>query len=186
MIFKNCVDQDWIGFNFIGSGLDWDWKFSQSAHFWRWDRIQITWVDSGKILRPRSFGSQIYCIEECTCDIVEIFWRPRNHSAPPQYFSAPRMIRHLGNCAPCRDERTVKFFSPSPILIHKVESDPVLIRKFLKIIGPIQSWSAHAKPCMLFCLMRQNRHSFLTVPKFNLAMFILPSEAKVLLELFCH
>jgi len=26
----------------------------------------------------------------------------------------------------------------------------------LKIISPIQSWSAHIKPCILFCLMRQN------------------------------
>jgi len=24
MIFKNFADQGWIGFNFIGSGLDWD------------------------------------------------------------------------------------------------------------------------------------------------------------------
>ena len=56
--------------------------------------------------------------------------------------------------------------------------------KFLKIIGPIQSWSAHVKPCMLFCLLRQNRHSFLAFPKFNMAMFILQSEAKALLELF--
>jgi len=32
MIFKNFVDQDWIGFNFIGSGLDSDRKISQSAH----------------------------------------------------------------------------------------------------------------------------------------------------------
>jgi len=39
---------------------------------------------------------------------------------------------------------------------------------------------------MLFCLMRQNRHSFLAFPKFNMAMFILQSEAKALLELFCH
>ena len=45
-----------------------------------------------------------------------------------------------------RDERTVKFFSPSPIQI----------RKILKIISPIQSWSANIKPCVLFCLMRQN------------------------------
>jgi len=36
--------------------------------------------------------------------------------------------------------------------------------KFLKIIGPIQSWSTHVKPCMLFCLMRQNRDSFLAFP----------------------
>ena len=32
MIFKNFADQDWIGFNFIKSGLDSDWKISQSAH----------------------------------------------------------------------------------------------------------------------------------------------------------
>ena len=32
MIFKNFADQDWTRFNFIGSGLDSDWKFSQSAH----------------------------------------------------------------------------------------------------------------------------------------------------------
>jgi len=32
VIFKNFADQGWIGFNFIGSGLDWDWKISQSTH----------------------------------------------------------------------------------------------------------------------------------------------------------
>ena len=31
-IFKNFSDQDWTGFNFIGSGLNSDWKISQSAH----------------------------------------------------------------------------------------------------------------------------------------------------------
>jgi len=35
MIFKNFAGQDWTGFNFIGSGLDSDWKISQSAHLWR-------------------------------------------------------------------------------------------------------------------------------------------------------
>ena len=39
MIFKNFADQDWIGFNFCGSGLDSDWKFSQSAHLWHTDYI---------------------------------------------------------------------------------------------------------------------------------------------------
>jgi len=34
MIFKNFADQDRIRFNFIGSGLDSDWKISQSAYFW--------------------------------------------------------------------------------------------------------------------------------------------------------
>jgi len=37
MIFKKFGDQDWIGFNFIGSGLDSDWKISQSAHLWSGD-----------------------------------------------------------------------------------------------------------------------------------------------------
>jgi len=27
-------EQVWIGFNFCGSGLDSDWKISQSAHLW--------------------------------------------------------------------------------------------------------------------------------------------------------
>jgi len=34
--------------------------------------------------------------------------------------------------------------------------------------------------------MVENRHSFLVFPKFNMAMFILQSEEKALLELFCH
>jgi len=33
-IFKNFANQDWIGVNFIGSGLDSDWKISQSTHLW--------------------------------------------------------------------------------------------------------------------------------------------------------
>jgi len=46
---------------------------------------------------------------------------------------------------------------------EKIESDPVLIRKILKIASLIQSWSAKVKSCI----------------------FILPHEAKELLELFC-
>ena len=34
MIFKNFVDQVWIEYNFCGSGLDLDWKISQSVHLW--------------------------------------------------------------------------------------------------------------------------------------------------------
>jgi len=33
MIFKNFVEQDWIRFNFIRSGLD-STEISQSAHLW--------------------------------------------------------------------------------------------------------------------------------------------------------
>jgi len=52
------------------------------------------------IFEPEVFRKQMYCIEECTCDIVRIFWRPSNHSAHPQYFSVLRVIRRPGNCAP--------------------------------------------------------------------------------------
>jgi len=31
---KNFGNQDWIGFNFFGSGLELDWQISQSAHLW--------------------------------------------------------------------------------------------------------------------------------------------------------
>ena len=41
MIFKNFADQDRIGFNFIGSGLDSDWKIPQSAHLCYTDE----WID---------------------------------------------------------------------------------------------------------------------------------------------
>ena len=51
---------------------------------------------------------------------------------------------------------------------------------------PIQSSFAHAQPCILFCLMRRNWYSLLAFPKLNKAVFILPSKAKTLLELFCH
>jgi len=33
--------------------------------------------------------------------------------------------------------------------------------------------------------MRQTRHNLLAFPKFNTALFILPSDATALLELFC-
>ena len=33
-IWKKFADQDWIGFIFIGSGLDSEWKISQSAQLW--------------------------------------------------------------------------------------------------------------------------------------------------------
>ena len=52
------------------------------------------------IFEPEDLRKQMYCIEEGTCDIVGIFWRPRNHSGPPQSFRAPRVIRRPGNCAP--------------------------------------------------------------------------------------
>jgi len=53
------------------------------------------------IFEPEVFRKQMYCVEECTCDIVGIFWRPSNHSAPPQYFSDPRVIWRPGISAPC-------------------------------------------------------------------------------------
>ena len=61
MIFKKFADQDWIGFNFIGSGLDSDWKISQCAHLcnlvirdehWTWtgldkDYSKFCWICFG-------------------------------------------------------------------------------------------------------------------------------------------
>jgi len=58
---------------------------------------------------------------------------------------------------PCWDERTVKFFSPSPVQI-KLNPIQSWSAKVLKIISPIQSWSAHVKSCILFCLMRQKHY----------------------------
>jgi len=52
------------------------------------------------IFEPEVFRKQMYCVEECTYDILGIFRRPRNHSAPSQYFSAPRVIWRPGNCDP--------------------------------------------------------------------------------------
>jgi len=40
--FQNFADHDSIGLNFIGSGLDSDWKISQSAHLHRLDDCQLT------------------------------------------------------------------------------------------------------------------------------------------------
>ena len=98
----------------------------------------------------------------------------------------------------------------------KIEFNPVLTAKFFKIISPIQSWSARVKSWIfilphevkpvleLFCLepnmigWRQNSSSrafaswckidtaFCNFQNLKKAVSILPSEAKALLELFCH
>ena len=51
MIFKNFADQHRIGFNFIGSGLDLHWKFSQSAHLWHWLMFLQGWT-SDQLNKP--------------------------------------------------------------------------------------------------------------------------------------
>ena len=57
MIFKNFADQDWIGFNFIGSGPDSDWKISQSAHLCHlanlWNRITTKIFDIFRIIASK-------------------------------------------------------------------------------------------------------------------------------------
>ena len=45
--------------------------------------------------------------------------------------------------------------SLDPIQLNAIQSWSA---KFLKIISPIQSWSAHVKSCILFCLMRQKHY----------------------------
>jgi len=62
-----------------------------------------------------------------------------------------------------RDERTVKYFSPSPVWSNKIESDPVLTRKSFENHQP-------------YPVLTTNEKS---------GMFILSHEAKELLELFC-
>jgi len=73
--------------------------------------------------------------------------------------------------------------NPDPQKLNPIQSWST---KFLKIFSPIQFSSAHSKPCILFCIMRQNRHSLLAFPKLNMALSVLPTGAKALLELFCH
>jgi len=71
--------------------------------------------------------------------------------------------------------------------------------KFLKLIRPIQSWSANVKSCILFCLMKQNKFCFAfyfaSWGKFCLMRqnrhltrqcLFCHQEQKLLLELFCH
>jgi len=38
------------------------------------------------IFEPEIFRKQMYCIEEDTCDIVGIFWRPHSISASQEWF----------------------------------------------------------------------------------------------------
>jgi len=66
-----------------------------------------------------------------------------------------------------KDERTVKFFIPSPVLIQwNLNPIQTWTAKFLKIIGPIQTWPTNVKPFVhwrirtgfLFCPMRQRNY----------------------------
>ena len=54
MIFKNFADQDRIGFNFCGSGLDSDWTISQSAHLCCTDAncVANTKINNGYLVFP--------------------------------------------------------------------------------------------------------------------------------------
>ena len=61
----------------------------------------VTRIDSARgkkqvwhpMFESEVFRKQIYCIEESACDIVGTFRRPHNHSAHPQSFGAPVIIR---------------------------------------------------------------------------------------------
>ena len=86
-----------------------------------------------------------------------------------------------------RDERTAKFFSPSPVLICKIfenhQSDPVLIHQCKIMYFYFVSWGKRTTRVILpftnygwlkakyfqqcLCLMWQNRHSLSAFPKFN-------------------
>jgi len=60
MIFKNYADR--TGFNFIGSGLDSDWKISQSAHLW----------STGKVLRCEGIlpGFSETCLKNTSKSVI--------------------------------------------------------------------------------------------------------------------
>jgi len=90
----------------------------------------------------------------------------------------PSLFQRWADCEIFQSES-----NPDPQKFNLIQSWST---KYLKIISSIQSWSVHVKPCILFCLMRQNRLSLLAFPKFNKAVFILPSEAKALLSKSCH
>jgi len=59
------------------------------------------------IFEPEDLRKQMYCNVECMRDIVAIFWRPRNHSAPrsisaPPEWSGARVIAPLApSLRPC-------------------------------------------------------------------------------------
>ena len=85
-----------------------------------------------------------------------------------------------------RDEWTEKFFSASPVVIQKISigsrPDP---QKFLNIINPLQSWSAHVKACVVFCLMKHKHYwSYFACNQMRLVegeiatAVLLPREAK--------
>jgi len=60
MIFKNFSDQDWIGFSFIGSGLDLDWKILQSAHLWYIGRVAHVAFDNHGRLQTGARVTTLY------------------------------------------------------------------------------------------------------------------------------
>ena len=69
--------------------------------------------------------------------------------------------------------------NPDPQKFNPIQSWST---KFLKIISPIQSWSTHVKPCILFCLMRQNRHNLMRQMRHNFWHF----QNLIRQCLFCH
>ena len=93
-----------------------------------------------------------------------------------------------------------------PVLIRKIfenhQSDPVLIRPCKIMHFYFASWSKSTTGAILplakydwlktkkfqecLCVMRQNRPSLLSFPKFDKAVSIFPPETKALLELFCY
>jgi len=95
------------------------------------------------------------------------------------------------NVVPARNERTVKFFSPSPILACKswIGSSPVPQNFWKSPVRfspdlPIQNHVFYFASWGKTASWGKIDTSFAISKKFNKAVFILPSEAKALLELF--
>jgi len=106
-----------------------------------------------KLLNPNKLSLRIVLV---TWSLQPIVFKWKQNSPSTGFASWSRIDT-------TRDSRLWNFSVRVQSWSDKIESDPVLISKFLKIISPIQSWSAIVKSCI----------------------FIWPHEAKKLLKLFC-
>jgi len=114
-----------------------------------WDHLTRSFHSC--LFAPHRYGFYRLCASRSWWFAHSTQRQPRGCKNIPSFLQQAAPIAHsfcescIWHELPIRDERTVKFFSPSP----------VLCAKFLKIINPIQDWSAHVKSFILFCLMSQ-------------------------------
>jgi len=181
-MWQSCEGNSAISYNASKSSCSFQWKFD--SHFPQRAKQDIIYIDAtGSVV----LGDKV---TKGATPMKPKVWKPAltvasylttSHNSPSiSYFI--NSFCHAESLLYRAEMRGLWNFSVRvQSWSAKIESDPVMICKILKIIGPIQSWSAQVKPCILFCLMRKNRHRFLAFAKFNMAMFILLWKAKALL-----